>query len=98
MNALQVLAKNRRLMIVLVPESATDRFVAKLTSWVNYVLDVKMEAPLPHPIKVEGDGLTCPYCGVPASMEYQLHKPDCTWRQAIIRWASSQTQIERDFR
>jgi hypothetical protein len=97
LKALTLLAKNRRLLLILVPESATDKFVAKLTSWSNFCLDTKLIPPLYVPAVKQGDGLICPYCGSPASQNIDMHGRSCEWRKATERWAFSQIEIDETF-
>jgi hypothetical protein len=97
LNALQVLAKNQRLFVILVPENATDKFVAQLTSWTNFCLDTKLIPPLWVPATKQGNGLACPYCGSFASQNLDMHERSCEWRIATERWAHAQIQIEEDF-
>lgn len=97
--ALRVLAERNRLLVTIVPEGASDRFVASLSVFVNYLLDIQLLPVLPLPAVKSGDGLVCPYCGVPASTkpEYENHAPDCRFRQAIERWAAASMQIDQEF-
>lgn len=95
--ALQLLAKNRRLLVILVPASASDEFVARLTAWSNFCLDTKLLPPLWLATSKEGDGLVCPYCGLPSMRTIEGHAPDCEWAQAAVRWGGAQIQIDEEF-
>lgn len=95
--ALAHLAKNRRLLVILVPKDVPDEFVARLTTWSNFALDTRLMPPLAIPVTKRGDGIVCPYCGVPANKNLELHAPDCLWRTAMTRWAQAQISIERQW-
>lgn len=96
-DALATLAKHNRIMVVLVPEDATDVFAARLSAWVNFALDTRLPLPLALPVTRKGDGLVCPYCDQPAAQAPSLHLPTCEWRQAVERWAGAQVQIDEEF-
>ena len=96
-DALVTLSRNQRLMVLLVPNDVPDRFVAQLTTWTNFILDTKILLPIPLPVTKKGDGLVCPYCHSIASQNVDVHAVTCDWRQAVIRWANAQMQIDKDF-
>jgi hypothetical protein len=96
-DALKLLADKGRLLVIVVPEDAPDGFVARLTTWSNYILDTKIMLPLPTPVVRKGNGLVCPYCNLPATSEPRLHGIDCDWREAILRWSAAQLQIAEEF-
>lgn len=95
--ALALLAENHRVMVILIPEDVPDEFAARLTTWSNFILDTKLMPPVALPVVKRGDGLVCPYCGVPASQAPDAHASDCDWREAIVRWAAAQMQIEEEY-
>lgn len=97
LKALALLAEHHRLSIMIVPEDVTDEFMARLTTWNNFVMDTKLLPPLTVPGSMKGDGLVCPYCEQPASQNIQLHLPTCAWKKAVTRWAMSQIQIDEEF-
>lgn len=95
--ALAHLAKNRRILVILVPADIPDGFVASLTAWSNFALDTRLMPPLALPVVKRGNGIVCPYCGVPANKNLELHAPDCLWRAAMTRWAQAQIAIQEQF-
>ena len=95
--ALALLGKNRRLLLILIPENATDEFVARLTTWSNFCLDTKLLPPIWLPVVKEGNGLLCPYCGSYATQKVKAHKLNCEWRVALERWGGAQLQIDEEF-
>jgi hypothetical protein len=97
MAALQLLAQNHRLLIILVPNGVPDRFVAQLTSWSNFALDTRLLPPNPLPVARKGDGLVCPYCGTKATSGITAHDLKCDYRQAFTRWGMTQIEIDEKF-
>jgi hypothetical protein len=97
LKALVLLTKNRRLMLILVPENAPDEFVARLTAWSNFCLDTKLIPPLWLPVAKQGDGLVCPYCAGKPGQHLDFHEKDCEWRKAAERWGGAQLQIDEEF-
>lgn len=97
--ALKLLAKNHRLLITLVPKNIPDGFMARLTVWQNFVLDTKLLPPLfvPAERSKTGDGLVCPYCGVPATVHLDLHLPTCEWQLGAHRYAGGMIGIDEEF-
>jgi hypothetical protein len=95
--ALQLLAKNKRLIIILAPKDAPDRFLAQLTTWSNFALDTRLIPPNPLPVVRKGDGLVCPYCGTKATNGITAHDPECDYRQAFMRWGAAQIEIDEQF-
>lgn len=95
--ALALLAENRRLLITIVPNDIPDRFMAKLTVWQNFCLDTRLLPPLWIAATRKGDGLVCPYCGVPASAHLNLHLLDCEWREGAMRYGAAMLQIDEEF-
>lgn len=96
MAALDVLSKNHRMAVILIPDRLQGKFAARASSWMNFVLDTGLLPPLPIPIAEDGDGLTCPYCGSVANQNIEMHALDCTWRKAVWRWGAAQLDIDND--
>ena len=95
--ALALLGKNHRLLIILVPENAPDKFVAQLTTWSNFCLDTKLLPPIWLPVVKQGDGLVCPYCSSKPSQHLEFHEHGCEWRMAMERWGGAPLQIDAEF-
>jgi hypothetical protein len=76
-----------RLMIQIAPEGSSDAWLARLASWINFVLDTRMLPPEPS----IPDALNCPYCGT------AQHRSYCKYATAFARWGRAQEQIQRDF-
>lgn len=100
--AMRILEGRRRLLILIVPETASDELAKRLTTWSNYILDTKLIPPIPVPATRQGDGLICPYCGIGIKARFpqdiSIHKEDCEWRVAMKRWALAQVQIDKEER
>ena len=96
-NALGLLGKSHRLLIVIVPKDVPDRFVAHLTAWSNFALDTRLIPPIPLAVIRKGDGLVCPYCGTKATTGITAHDLECEYRKAFTRWGMAQIQIDEEF-
>lgn len=97
LDAMELLSKNHKLLVILVPKGVPDDFSARLTTWSNYILDTRLIPPLPVPVAQKGDGLVCPYCEAPATTQIDAHVPGCIWVTAVTRWGAAQMEIEEEF-
>lgn len=98
--ALKILSGQRRIMLTLVPEHASNELCKRVTTWIGFILDTGLLPPMAVPATKVGDGLHCPYCGAGIHATFpkrlSVHKPDCEWRQAVERWSYANVQIDKE--